>query len=184
MNADTRQDLLAARNGRAALGAHDRALLDAEEPWGFAPSDVRETERRLEEAVKKYPNDAELSYQLGLKLAHDGARATAAFDAAIANDPTFAIAWCMKGRVRTRLADTAGAIEAYGQCLKISPGGTSCLEDLATLQGSTGQCEDMASTSRRLIAVAPDVATSYGWLAQALFSLGQPVDAVRGRSNT
>ena len=38
----------------------------------------------------------------------------------------------------------------------------------------------MASTTRRLIAVAPDVATSYGWLAQALYSVGQPIDAVRG----
>jgi serine/threonine-protein kinase len=180
MNAEVRQDLLAARNGRASLSPHDRALLDAEEPWAFAPSDVREAERRLAAAATQFPNDAELSYQLGVKLPQDDARATEAFDAAIAHDPTYAIAWCMKGRVRSRAGDAAGAVGAYTECLKISPGGTSCLEDLASLQGATGHCEDMASTSRRLIAVAPDVATSYGWLAQALYSLGQPVDAVRG----
>ena len=111
-------------------------MLDAVEPWSFTPPDMRETERRLEAAVKKYPHDAELAYQFGLKLRDDDPRAIAAFEAAAASDPTFAMAWCMKGRARFHSNDSAGAVEAYGACLKISPGGTSCLEDLATLQAT------------------------------------------------
>ena len=44
-----------ARNGRASLGDHDRALLDAVEPWMSVPPDLTEARRRLEVAASAHP---------------------------------------------------------------------------------------------------------------------------------
>jgi serine/threonine-protein kinase len=175
------QDLQKARTARESLGAHDRVLLDALEPWSQTPPDLRESERRFEAAAKGDPASAELAYELGWVLHHtaDGARALAEFMVATDKDPTNAMAWGMKAREQVAADDVQGALASYDQCLKVSPGGTSCLSDLATLQAEEGKCDAMAATVRHLIAVAPDVADSYDRLAQALFSLGEPLGAVR-----
>jgi tetratricopeptide (TPR) repeat protein len=181
LSTGTREDVQTARTLRGSLSAHDCQLLDAMEPLTFVPSDLGETQRRFEDAAKKDPGNADLLFWLGFQLhgTTHGGRAMEAFDGALARDPAFAMAWCMKGREKVLVDDIRGAIDAYGKCLEISPTGTSCLEDLSRLQAGEGKCEEMVATVRRLVSAAPDVASSYGTLGQALFGSGESMDAVR-----
>ena len=75
----------------------------------------------------------------------------------------------MKGRSQAYgSSDPAGPKESFDRCLAVAPSATSCLEDLSTLEAVEGSCQEMAGTSRRLIAAAPELDTAYGGLAEAL----------------
>ena len=121
----TRKPLQSARSAREDLGEHDRILLDAVEPWTRFPPDMKESQRRLEAAMKQDPASADFAFQLGLTLdnANAYAEAAAAFDAAIARDPTFALAWHMKARELVNLDDLSGAMDAYDRCSEDLSGG-------------------------------------------------------------
>jgi serine/threonine-protein kinase len=177
----TSGDLQPARDSRASLGERDRLILDALEPFALTPPDLKESRRLFEAAAQKYPGDADLLFQLALVLdnASEPRLAATQLDAVVTLDPTLALAWMVKGEIDIETGDVPGAFAAYAQCLKISPAATSCLSDLATVQSNEGKCEELVSTSRRLITLAPGAPQAYQWLAEALVGSDQPLDAVR-----
>jgi serine/threonine-protein kinase len=177
----TSAELQPARDSRASLGEHDRILLEAIEPCGLAPPDWKESQRRFEAAVAKYPADPDFHFQLAIVLDESSqpARAIAELDAAIAGDPGFALAWWMRADLQIETDDAAGAFESYAQCLKVSPGATTCLSEFATLQSNAGKCEELVSTSRKLVTLAPTAARAYERLAEGLAGSGHPLGEVR-----
>ncbi len=177
----TSAELQPARDARATLGAHDLTLLRAIEPLVLEPPDFEESLRRFDAAARAYPADAELALDRAFvldKLARPE-RALEAVDAAIALDPTLAVALMEKGQLLLETGNASGAFEVYRKCTKISPGTTSCLADMAAVEANEGQCEELLATSRRLIAVAPDEPAPYHRLAEALAGTGEPFDVVR-----
>jgi serine/threonine-protein kinase len=176
-----REDIQSARTSRGSLSDHDRALLDAIEPWTRTPPDLREAERRLDLAVRAHPGDVDFAFQLACAtgLTDDNAKAVAEYDSVIAMDPGSSLAWYLKSRKLVILSDVPGALAGYARCLDVSPVATMCLDDLAALQASEGKCAEMASTARRAIDLSPAAPSPHGALAAALFSLGAPESEVR-----
>jgi serine/threonine-protein kinase len=177
----TSADLQGAHASQASLGTHDRALLDAFEHMARVPPDFKESERLLGAAGQKYPNDADFPFQRAVVLdyAEQPAEAAKALDVSIARDPTFALAWRMMAQLRIELDDAAGATKSFDECLKVSPGATTCLGDLARIQANEGKCEELVRTSRQLSALMPDAYQPYMYLAQGLLGSGAPADAAR-----
>jgi serine/threonine-protein kinase len=177
-----KEDLQEARNGRASLGDRDRLLLEAFEPWARVPPDLDESLRRLASARATHPAEPELPFAAALVLdaaGHPPNEVEVALRAAIALDPTFAVAWKAIGPERLALGDVTGALQAYDECLVVSPVATSCLGDLSVLQANDGKCEELVRTSRTLISLAPDGPAPYLALADGLAGSGQPVETVR-----
>ena len=177
----TAAELQGAHAAQASLGTRDRVLLAAFEPVARVPPDFKESERQLEAAVEKYPSDADFPFELALvrDLAVDPPEADQALDVALARDSTFALAWWFKAQVRIEIDDASGGFEAYAQCLKASPGATTCLGDLATIEANEGKCEELVATARRLIALAPANPVPYLLLAEGLAGNDESADAVR-----
>ncbi len=76
--------------------------------------------------------------------------------------------------------DPAATRATLTRCLEISPSATSCLDDLSNLESREGRCDEVVTLSRRAIAIDPQSSDAYDRLAQALFALGEPLDAVQG----
>jgi tetratricopeptide (TPR) repeat protein len=178
---DLQEHLAGARSGRASLGDRDRALLTGLEPCALAPPDFKESVRRLEEAAKKYPDDAILVFELGFvrRQLGDHEGAAKAFQEALARDPTFATAWRMIAHERIAMDDISGAVQADQECLKIAPSGIACFADLAGIRSHEGKCDGVVEVSRRMLAAMPESDDAYMYLAGGLFGVGEPLGAVR-----
>jgi serine/threonine-protein kinase len=174
-------DLQPARNARTSLSEHDRVLLDAIEPYAMTPPDLKESQRRLEAALLKYPSDPELLLQLAYVFDNSSQpeRAAAPADRAIAADQTYALAWVTKGDVAVERDDITGAVDAFGQCIRVSPGATTCLGQLSQIETSEGKCVELLDTSSKLAALLPDGPDAHRLQAMALLGSGQPIAAAR-----
>ncbi len=171
----------AARN-RSMLDERDAALLDALEPYlQRDPSDPLACEHRLEELRKRWPLDAELAYLLASVRFDRGdlAAALEAFDAALAIDPGFAMAWSSKGGCLAYLGRLAEAREALAGAERTSQTGTEALWYRAEIDEQEGRCADEESDVRTWLSRDPDDWYAYHWLGRALAAEGKPPDAVR-----
>jgi serine/threonine-protein kinase len=171
----------AARN-RASLTERDAALLDALEPYlQRNPSDPLDSERRLEALRKRWPLDAELAYLLASVRFDRGdlAAAVEAFDAAIAIDPSFALAWSTKGGCLAYLGRFADAREALAGAEHASHTATEALWYRAEIDEQEGLCADEEADVRTWLSRDPDDWYAYHWLGRALAAEGKPTDAVR-----
>jgi len=177
----TSADLQGAHASQTSLGTHDQILLDAFELVARQPPDFAGGRRVFEAAMHSHPTDGDFPFQLGLllDLASQPVEAESALDAALASDPTLACAWRLKGDVLIELGKDDAAAEALGRCLNVSPGATSCLWDLMTIDVNAGKCQDAVTTARRLIPLTPENPRPYFGLAQGLVGSGEPDDAVR-----
>jgi len=181
ISAITSADLQGAHAAQASLGTHDRILLDAFELVAREPPDYEGGRKVLEAAARRYPTDADFPFQLGLLLDFAGqpTEAAKAVEVSLERDATFAAAWNLKGFLLSELGEAMASVDAFAQCVKVSPGATSCFLELAFIEINEGKCEDAVATARRLIPLLPpDVPLPYFLLAEALAGAGEPEEAV------
>jgi serine/threonine-protein kinase len=167
---------------REKLTPRDLAMLDAMEPLvQRQPADWAESNRRLTEAVKRFPGDAELWQLLGLGRANydDFEAAVTDTKRAIELDPAFAHAYASLAMDLLYLGRFDEAERVADQCLAASPASVACLRQSAKLRSTRGQCEAMEGVARRMIAAGAPAYASYLTLAQALAARGAPVTSVR-----
>ena len=171
----------ALRNG-STLDDRDTALLDALAPYLQSdPSDPLESARRLEALRAKWPLDAELAYMLGSVRYDRGdlAAAVEAFDAAIAIDPDFALAWSTKGGCLSYMGRFDDARAALEEASRRSRTATEPLWYHAELDEQQGRCEAEETHVRSWLSRDPDDWYGYHYLARALAGEGRSADAVR-----
>ena len=167
---------------RTRLSEHDQALLYALEPYFQRdPSDPAECERRVQAAVERFPDDAEMAFYLGW-IRYDLGRLTSALEAfnrAIEIDPKFALAWSNKGGCQAYLGDFDGALKSLDRCLAISPQATESLWYRTIIFEQEGACAQQEEDARRWISKDPEDSFAYSALAKALFAQGRSIEAVR-----
>jgi serine/threonine-protein kinase len=171
-----------AARSRAVLDARDAALLDALEPYlQRDPSDPLECERRLEALRVRWPLDAELAYLLASVRFDRGDLTTAldAFDAAIAIDPGFSLAWSSKGGCLAYLGRFDDARDAFAAAERASRTATEAVWYRAEIDEQQGRCEEEEADVRTWLSRDPDDWYAYQWLGRALAAEGKPADAVR-----
>jgi serine/threonine-protein kinase len=174
-------DFQATRTAQASLGTHDKLLLEAFEAAGHSPPELAVARRTLQDATDAHAEDAEYPFALAIVEMYglDMPRATKAIETSIARDPGFAFAWRTKGDILALIDDADGAKQVLGQCIKVSPGATTCMSDLIRIESAAGDCTDLIATSRKLAAILPDSDVPYRSLAEGLLGSGAAVDAAR-----
>jgi serine/threonine protein kinase/tetratricopeptide (TPR) repeat protein len=147
-----RQEFEKAEGLRSTMSEHDQALLVAMEPViQRQPCDWLDAQTRLNAAIAKFPNDAEMLFHLGsAAFLIDPAAAGPPLDAALAADPKFALAWAFKAEALAYQGDFEGADRGLVACLKISPSAVSCLYRLVELDELRGDCAAKEKHARRI----------------------------------
>jgi tetratricopeptide (TPR) repeat protein len=175
-----REHYQAALLHRASMSEVDKGLLAAAEPYMRQPWDLHDWTKRLEELSKKYPADAELLYYLGeahqLHLTPDAA--IAAYDRALAIDPTLVIAHVAEAESLAMKGDVEGQLRAYRTCLETSPQATQCLTKQLTLRAQVGRCVAMKTDAQRLLSIDPKSPDAHRQLALALSATGSSNESV------
>jgi len=176
-----RADVLKATQLRDALGEHDRALLNAIEPWVGVPQDAAEAERRLSALDAAHPHDVDTLYQLCRFrfLAGHYARAIDACRAAETIDPQFAGAFWLEGQSLLFAGDTPAGTRSLEACLRLSPAATSCLNDFFQLESHGGACSAAFGHAQRLVELEPENSRWRSQLGSASHATGKPLALVR-----
>ena len=168
----TREHFQQANIFREDLSARARTILDALAPSMKDPSDLGETIRRLNAARSSDPQDVDLLVALSLRQLHnrqyDDARSTAAAARSL-DAKGLPVAMWIEARALLGLGRNEEAWRALGGCTSASPSSEDCLELAAVMDANDGRCPDAESTSRRLIAAAPQSPAGYQLLAGSLF---------------
>jgi serine/threonine-protein kinase len=179
---EARQHLTSAVEERAHLSERDGLVLHAAQAWiQSQPADHASYARLLDEALQRYPLDAELAFYTAQAHAEDGDRpgAVERFDRALALDPGFGAAYRAKGDTLAFLGDTAGALAALDACTKNAPSAMDCIAERTLLEERDGDCQRVEQDARSLIARDPSADDPYWILALASYSQGRPVEGVR-----
>jgi len=165
---------------RGSLGESDAGLLAAADAYMRQPPNLHEWSQRLEELTKKFPRDAELFVYLGeahqQRLQPDAA--IAAYDHAIALDPTLIVARVAKAESFALKGDVEAQLREYHECLETSSQATQCLLRQLTLRGQLGKCGPMRADAQRLVSLDPTSAEAQHELALALHGTGSPTESV------
>jgi serine/threonine-protein kinase len=179
---EARQHLASAVDERSHLGERDQLLLRAAQAWiQSQPADHASYARLADEALARYPLDAELAYFAGQARAEDGDRAGAVerFDRAIGLDPAFGAAYRAKSDLLAFRGDTEGALGALDACMQHAPSAKVCIAERTLIEERDGKCLELEEDAQRLIAQDPSGDDSYWMLALASYAEGRPVEGVR-----
>ncbi|MGD0526027.1 MAG: protein kinase, partial [Polyangiaceae bacterium] len=177
-----RSTFMQAVRNRSTLDDRDAALLDALAPYLQSdPSDPLEAIHRLEALHARLPLDAELAYVLGSVRYDRGdlADALAAFDAASALDPGFALAGSSKGGCLSYMGRFDEARASLEGVLERSRTATEPLWYLAELDEQQGRCASEEARVRTWLSRDPDDWYAYDYLARALAGQGKPAATIR-----
>jgi len=177
-----RTTFMQAVRNRSTLDERDEALLEALAPYLQSdPSDPLESIRRLEDLHSRRPLDAEIAYVLGSVRYDRGdlALAVEAFDAAIAIDPEFALAWSSKGGCLSYMGRFDDARASLEQALDRSRTATEPLWYLSELHEQQGQCDAEEARVRTWLSRDPDDWYAYDYLARALAGERRSAETVR-----
>jgi serine/threonine-protein kinase len=176
-----RSTFMQAVRNRATLDERDAALLDAMAPYLQGdPSDPLESAKRLGALRTRWPLDAEIAYVLG-SVAYDRGDlqpAVQAFDAAIAIDPDFSLAWSTKGGVLAYMGRFDDARRALDEALRCSRTATEPLWYLSEIDEQQGRCDSEEAHVRTWLSRDPDDWYAYHYLARSLAAEGKSPDAV------
>jgi tetratricopeptide (TPR) repeat protein len=120
-------------------------------------------------------------FQLGVARLRDGddAGASAAFRAALAQDPGLAAAHTNLGRLAAAAGDRAAARRAFERALELDPEQPEARFNLANVLDESGELELAAAEYRRVVAAWPDYADAHYNLAATLLRAGAPPAEVR-----
>ena len=171
-----------AKELRGDLNERDLALLEAQEPQFLSDDpDWGESERRYEEAVRRFPDDVELVFGLGAIRAARGntADGIVLYRQALEMDPYFGSAWRMLSRGLIRLGQFEEAGRAQDSCLVMLPAGTACYWARLGLHSRLGNCDDYEADLRHLRAIYPAESMLNTWLAAAIAARGGAEESVR-----
>ncbi len=173
----------AAHELRAQLDERDQMLLRAAEPLhARSPADVGACVARLVEATQRFPDDAEMFFQLANVgslmpgMQPDDLLATAAREAAL--DPGSAAAVWHVAKVAMLRGDAAGALAAAERCLDLSPGAVSCVRVESMVHWAEGDCTAMLADARRQVSLEPQGQWERTQLSMALAASGAPSEAL------
>ncbi|HEY8089224.1 MAG TPA: protein kinase, partial [Polyangiaceae bacterium] len=176
-----RTTFLQANRSVATMDERDAALLDALAPYlQDDPSDPLESAHRLEALRVRWPRDAEIAYVLGSVRYDRGDLAAAldAFDAAIALDADFALAWSSKGGCLAYLGRLDDGRTALEEALHRSRTATEPLWYESAMDEQQGACATEEAHVRTWLSRDPDDWYAYRYLARALASEGRAPEAV------
>ena len=177
---EAREHYQAAVLHRNALGEMDRGLVAAAEPYLRQPWDLDEWGKRLEELTRRFPGDVELLVYLGssyqARLQPDAA--IAAYERALAADPTLLAARVAEADSLAMKGDPEGQLRAYRACLEASPMATQCLLKQLSLRAQVGDCRAMKADAQRLLSIDPGAPETQRQLALALSATGSSSDSV------
>jgi len=179
---EARQHLSDAVDERAHLGERDQLVLGAAQAWMQSqPADHAGYARLLDEALTRYPLDAELAFYAAQAHDEDGDKAGAIerFDRAISLDPGFGAAYRAKSDLLAFGGDTPGALAALDACTQSAPSAMDCVAERTLLEERDGDCQRVEQDAQRLIARDPSADNPYWILALASYAEGRSVEAVR-----
>ncbi|WP_394842010.1 protein kinase [Pendulispora brunnea] len=169
---------------RDGLGPRDRALLDALGPLvATEPADRAEAARRFDDAVARFPLDAQLLELAGGALLASSdrpslERALELGRRAVQSDEAYAGGWELQARALEAMGQFDEAAAAIERCLDHAPGSAACLAHRSRRQRATGQCTEAVATTRRWLANVPTSAAAYLELANALAADGASAESV------
>ncbi|WP_394824087.1 protein kinase domain-containing protein [Pendulispora albinea] len=170
---------------RDVLSERDRMLMDALAP--LVAEDMPhydEANRLLDEAVQKFPMDAELLVlsaiekmtfarnREDLELALDRTRKAAGID------PAYSDAWQLQARALDFLGRDEEKRVALDHCLKASPGSVDCMDDRILLLRRLGQCEEATAEARRHTSWDREESSGFSNLAINLAATQAPREAI------
>lgn len=166
---------------RSFLDARESAVHEALAPWLADPPDAPATEKSIEDALGRYPEDPELLYYLGRTKLHrrDAKGAIATAERALKVDPKFGAALYL---IATAYEDDQKQQEAIDRCLAAVPHASSCYLVQLSLDRERADCKRLEADARRLVAASPDIWQGYEALADALATNGAPDAAIRDAS--
>lgn len=163
---------------RGQLSEVEQSLLLALEPLiREEPADYAAARVRFDEALARFPGNAEIALQRAMVIA-DLRQAVEALERALQIDPAFARAWWLHGQRLAYLGDVAGALSSFARCLDVTKAAVHCYLDRIWIHQLTGQCAEVERDARSIIRVDPHHADAYYFLAEALFALGRSPAAV------
>ncbi|AUX32122.1 MULTISPECIES: serine/threonine-protein kinase [Sorangium] len=151
--AEARRHYARARERGAALGAIDRALLDAMEPaLGRDPEDTALCAKKLRAVIKEHPHEAEPYAILARYTLRWNIHASAdAAKGAIASDPQRAQGWAARARSSRHLGAYNDAVSAADRCLEISPRAADCYEVLSEVHSARHDCAEVERDLLRML---------------------------------
>ena len=180
-----REQLRRAMGFRDAMSERDRAVLDA---WSLlvAPEVAREAEtiQALDEAIRRFPNDAELyvlaaDRRRNIRLRVDQLDlALTLVRKAIELDPAYADAFSLESQLLMWLGRGDEALASLDRCLDVAPGAVDCLEIRSGALRRLGRCEEAAAAARNWISWEPDQSAAYQELAPSLAARGASREAI------
>jgi serine/threonine protein kinase/tetratricopeptide (TPR) repeat protein len=168
---------------RGTLDARDASLLYALEPVFLREhEDDVEEGKRLEVAKKSFPEDPRVHFVVAgsLRRVADGFRdIVEELDRSLALDPQQPYALELKADYTAYAGDFPGALAAIDHCLEIAPAAEGCLLERTWIYAGTGECDQVESDARRMLAIDPDDQDGAHVLANALFAQGRPLETAR-----
>jgi serine/threonine-protein kinase len=175
-----REHFVAATADRASLSAHDQVVLEAMEPMFRDQFRPKIAEERLIAALARFPDDVELTFQLGLVRFWRGdlRESQKTLARAIEIDPAFGGALYRHALSLGSDDRLEGAIAELDRCAKMLPGATVCFMGLAYAQSHSGQCTRAEDSVRQLIALDPSEPDWQIFLGSILAAEGKPEEAV------
>jgi len=180
-----REHYAAAVAHRSSLNELQRAVLDAVHPAVADPPDRVAAAERLADLVAQYSQEDDLPLLAAnyYERVDNRERGAQVLQGLLARQPPPVRALYLSARLSSLTAaldDTpATTIELLKQCIDGSPTGTDCIYDLARIYTNEGLCQDIEPIARLAMAREPSAATPYDYLANALYSSGSPIEAVR-----
>jgi serine/threonine-protein kinase len=170
-------------DARASLSARDAALLAAVEPiFQREPADLAEASKRLDDALKQFPDDGFMHYLMGSSLSSvpgQRARSLAELKKSVAIDPKQPHTLDILADSQAYAGDFPAARQAVDQCLRIAPDGLECLQEGMWEDSEQGACGRVEATARRMLAIDASYSDGIDGLANALYAQGRSLDSAR-----
>jgi serine/threonine protein kinase/tetratricopeptide (TPR) repeat protein len=163
---------------RGLLSEHDRVLLEAAEAYIRSdPSDEAEYERRLTDAMVRFPGDADFAFwRLRARNGRLGPTTLDDLSSILAIDPGFGGAY---GFAAEALAyrDIEVALATVDRCLVMVPGATRCAFMRMVMEQEIGRCAALEADARRVLATYDGWSEPYRSLAAGLYGQGRSIEA-------
>jgi serine/threonine-protein kinase len=176
--AGVRSRFLRAGDHLDRLTPEEQTLYRAVQPMFGARADMAAAAARMEEALARFPDHAELLYwaAVGRDQAGQGDRGAAHAEAAIRADPDFILPYVAAAWI----ADHRGLdpLPALQRCVKRFPRSPDCAGWMLDLVASGSNCRELDRLASDYAAAVPDEDDGYRGRALAAHSLQAPREAV------
>jgi serine/threonine-protein kinase len=178
---DAREHLARAVEHQNGLMERDALLLAAAQGWmQTQPADPRAFARRMDEALARFPLDAEVAYFAATAHFEDGDRdgALRLLDRVLELDPGFSASYFFKEEELAYGGDVDGALASIRDCVAHASNPMTCLLEQDAIDTVLGNCKRLGETSEQLLARDPTYHPVYWYLALAAYSQQRPTEAV------